>query len=99
MLPEFPTTDGGTYREDCAWSDFGVAAPVTGDSRSPIAFFVSRPVYSGEHAAAFFHYSVASVRLPDGTMLPPFFETEQCVLEKTAAGWHLTGCKLTRIEP
>lgn len=98
MLPDFPIA-GGTYREDCAWKELGVAAPVIGDSHAPIAFFVSRPVYSGKRATAFFHYSVASVRLPDGAILPPFFERERCLLEKRADGWHLAGCKLTGIEP
>lgn len=99
MLPDFPTTGGGTYREVCAWKELGVAAPIVGDAHSPIAFFVSRPIYSGKSATAFFHYSVASVRLPDGAILPPFFERERCSLEKQADGWHLAGCKLTGIEP
>lgn len=99
LLPDFPLPDGAIYREDCAWKQLGVAAPAIGNEQSRIAFFITRPDYSGSRATAFFHYSVASVRLPDGAVLPPFLERERCSLEKKPGGWHLVSCKLIGIAP
>jgi hypothetical protein len=59
-----------------------------------MAFFITRPVYSGSTATAWFQYSVAAVMGADGQHIPPFVERELCTLEKRAGAWRLTGCKL-----
>ncbi|HEY3776587.1 MAG TPA: hypothetical protein VGL35_00870 [Rhizomicrobium sp.] len=97
FLRDFELPGGGTYREECSWKYLGMAPPAIGDSRSSMAFFITRPVYSGKRAKAWFQYSVASLRRADGTLLPPFVERELCALEKRAEQWYLLGCKLTAI--
>ncbi|MGH6889236.1 MAG: hypothetical protein ACREHF_08580 [Rhizomicrobium sp.] len=99
FLPEFSMPGGGTYRQGCSWNELGVAPPTIGDSRSPMAFFITRPTYAGPRATAYFQYTVAALRLPDGSLLPPFLERERCSLEKRAGEWHLLSCKISRIGP
>jgi hypothetical protein len=99
LLASFSMPSGAIYRQECSWRKLGVAAPVIGDSRAAMVFFVTRPTYAGRRATAYFQYAVAPVRLPDGSLLSPFLERELCSLEKQPAGWHLLGCRLTGMKP
>jgi hypothetical protein len=97
FYPGFQTPDGGTYLEDCPWKNLGLAEPQIGAPNSPMGFFITRPVYSGAGANAYYQYSVGPVAAPNGKKISPFVEQELCTLEKDANGWHLVRCKMTAI--
>ncbi len=94
FFPEITRTDGGTYLEDCPWTELGVAAPVVGTPDAVFAFSISRPVYSGTQATADIAERVLHEPSPDGKQYAPFVEMEICTLEKRGGHWHLVACKL-----
>jgi hypothetical protein len=93
---EFDREGGGTYLEDCAWKQFGVAEPLTKAQKPGKGFFITRPRYSGTTATVDLQYFISGP-VRDGRELPPYMRLETCSLEKQDDRWQLRECKLKAV--
>ena len=89
--------DFGDYVEDCAWKDYGVAAPRVGDASSLAGFYITRPVYNGATATAEIHTYRAESRDAGGRMVRPHLRDEECTLERKETGWSVVLCSLMAV--
>jgi len=93
FFPEWDGEKGGTYRQDCAWRDHGVAPPHIGGKASTALFSITRPRYGRARATATAELTVSLMAKGRA----PFVSVEHCTVRRQARRWVLVGCRQTAI--
>jgi hypothetical protein len=90
FFPVWDRDGGGTYLEECPWTDLGVAEPTIGSPKSERSFFITRPKYVGRRATVV--YAIAL-----GGPGHIFRSDHECKLEKRRGVWRVVTCELLAI--
>lgn len=93
FFPEWDSEKGGTYIQDCAWQDHGLAPPHIGGKASTAGFSIARPRYDTTRATATAELTV-SLKAEGHA---PFISVEHCTARREGRRWVFVDCSQVAI--